>query len=79
MTTPLPHTPQPRPMRPPQDDIDLMKYLYMFLANWYWFALAFVLSMGITYILNRYSAKVYTQIGFSGPEIFFHRGAKKPR
>lgn len=60
MTTPLPqNNPQLGRPRPPQDDIDLMKYLSMFLANWYWFALALVLSMGIAYFINKYSAKVY--------------------
>ncbi|MDM8001552.1 MAG: Wzz/FepE/Etk N-terminal domain-containing protein [Bacteroidota bacterium] len=59
MTTPLPNTPQPRPMRQPQDDIDLMKYFYMFLGNWYWFALALTVSLGIAFFINRYSAKVY--------------------
>jgi len=61
MTTPLPpNNPiQSRPMRPPQDDIDLMKYIYLFLGNWYWFVLAFIVSIGIAFFINKYSAKVY--------------------
>ncbi len=60
MTTPLPPSPQPgRPIRPPQDDIDLMKYFYLFLSNWYWFVLALILSLGIAWFINKYSTKIY--------------------
>jgi hypothetical protein len=41
------------------EDIDLMKYLYLFLANLKWFALAILLSVGVAYFINKHSAKVY--------------------
>lgn len=61
MATTFPqNTSQPaRPMRPVNDDIDLLKYFYMFLGNWYWFVLALIVSLGIAFFINRYSAKVY--------------------
>jgi hypothetical protein len=42
------------------EDIDLMKYLYLFLANLKWFALAVFLSVGTAYFINKHSARVYS-------------------
>lgn len=36
-----------------------MKYFYLFLGNWYWFALALMLALGAAWFINRYSAKIY--------------------
>lgn len=50
-----------RPMQRPQhsDDIDLMKYFYIFLGNLQWFALALFLSVGTAYLINKHAVKVY--------------------
>lgn len=45
----------------PQDEnIDIKRYLSMFISNWYWFAIALFISVTIAYTINRYSEKVYT-------------------
>ena len=59
MTTPRPNTPQTFRQRTQQDDIDLMEYFYMFLGNWYWFALAVIVGIGTAYFINKYSTRVY--------------------
>ncbi len=56
MTTTPVNTPN---RRPPADDIDLSKYFYMFLGNWYWFVLAVMLSLSASWFVNRYAGKVY--------------------
>ncbi|MEE4198445.1 MAG: polysaccharide biosynthesis tyrosine autokinase [Bacteroidales bacterium] len=43
-----------------EESIDLKKYLFKFLANWYWFAIALGLTMSIAYMVNRYSEPTYT-------------------
>lgn len=58
MTQPLP-TPSPRPHTQPTDDIDLLKYFYLFLKNLHWFALAVIMCLGIAYMINKHGAKVY--------------------
>ncbi len=44
---------------PPSDDIDLMRYVSLFLSNWLWIAAALFIALGVAYIYNRYSQKVY--------------------
>lgn len=50
--------PQKKPL-PPSDDIDLMRYVSLFISNWLWIAAALLLAMGIAYIFNRYSQRSY--------------------
>ncbi len=42
-----------------QENIDIQKYLFKLLANWYWFALTLFISISIAYFVNRYSDPVY--------------------
>ena len=42
------------------DNIDLKRYLSLFISNWYWFAIALFLSVSIAYGINRYSEEIYT-------------------
>jgi len=43
-----------------EESIDIKKYLFKFLANWYWFALALGIALSIAYMVNRYSEPTYT-------------------
>jgi capsular exopolysaccharide synthesis family protein len=42
------------------DDIDIQRYLGLFLSNWYWFASALFIAGLLAYGINTYSEKVYT-------------------
>jgi tyrosine-protein kinase Etk/Wzc len=42
------------------NDIDINRYLGLFLSNWYWFALALFISLIIAYGINTYSESEYT-------------------
>ena len=44
---------------PPSDDIDLMRYVSLFISNWIWIAVALFLALSIAYVFNRYSQQVY--------------------
>jgi len=50
-----PQTPQPE-----DDNIDIKRYLSLFISNWYWFAISLFLSLTIAYGINRYSERIYT-------------------
>ncbi|MCK5029260.1 MAG: polysaccharide biosynthesis tyrosine autokinase [Bacteroidales bacterium] len=43
-----------------EESIDIRKYLFKFLANWYFFALALGIALSIAYMVNRYSEPTYT-------------------
>jgi capsular exopolysaccharide synthesis family protein len=58
MTQPLPPSPSRQP-HPPADDIDLLKYFYLFLKNLHWFALAVIVCLGVAYMVNKHGAKIY--------------------
>jgi tyrosine-protein kinase Etk/Wzc len=42
------------------ENIDIKRYISLFLCNWYWFAFALFLSLTISYGINRYSERIYT-------------------
>ena len=44
---------------PPSDDIDLMRYLSLFMSNWIWIAAALFIALSLAYTYNRYSPRVY--------------------
>ncbi len=44
---------------PPSDDIDLMRYVSLFISNWLWIGAALFLALAIAYVFNRYSQRVY--------------------
>jgi capsular exopolysaccharide synthesis family protein len=48
---------------PPSDDIDLMRYVSLFISNWLWIAAALFLALAIAYVFNRYSQRVYNVKG----------------
>lgn len=43
-----------------EDNLEIKRYLSMFISNWYWFAIAFFISLSVAYGINRYSEKIYT-------------------
>jgi tyrosine-protein kinase Etk/Wzc len=43
-----------------EESIDIKKYLFKFLANWYWFALALAIALSVAYMVSRYSEPTYT-------------------
>jgi capsular exopolysaccharide synthesis family protein len=45
---------------PPSDDIDLMRYVSLFISNWIWIAAALFIALGIAYVFNRYAPRVYS-------------------
>ena len=45
---------------PDNENIDLKRYLSLFISNWYWFAIALFIAVTIAYGINRYSEKIYT-------------------
>jgi uncharacterized protein involved in exopolysaccharide biosynthesis len=42
------------------DDINIKRYLSLFISNWYWFAISIFITFTIAYGINRYSEKVFT-------------------
>ena len=44
---------------PPSDDIDLMRYVSLFISNWIWIAVALFIALSIAYVFNSYSQRVY--------------------
>jgi tyrosine-protein kinase Etk/Wzc len=50
----------PQPPRYTEDDsLDLKKYFFMVLANWYWFVISIFVGLGIAWVINRYTLPVY--------------------
>ena len=49
----------PKKPVPPSDDIDLMRYVSLFISNWIWIVAALFIALSIAYIFNRYSQRVY--------------------
>lgn len=47
-----------------EESIDIKKYLYMILRNWFWFVAAIVMGVGAAYLSNRYSDPIY-QVGMT--------------
>src|SRR5512133_2762559 len=49
----------PKKAAPPSDDIDLMRYVSLFMSNWIWIAAALFIALSLAYTYNRYSPRVY--------------------
>ncbi len=43
-----------------EESIDFKKYLFKFLANWYWYVICLSITLTIAYMVNRYSEPTYT-------------------
>lgn len=55
-----PDASQPNFGLPDDGNLDIKRYISLFISNWYWFAVALFISLSIAYGINRYSEKVYT-------------------
>lgn len=42
-----------------EETIDIKKYIFKFLHNWYWFAISGILGLAIAFLINRYSTPTY--------------------
>jgi len=42
------------------DNIDIKRYLSLFISNWYWFAVALFIALTFAYAINRYSQQVFS-------------------
>lgn len=45
---------------PEDDNIDLKRYISLFISNWYFFAFALFISVTLVYGINRYSQRIYS-------------------
>src|SRR5450759_6005155 len=50
----------PQPNFNDKDNIDIKRYLSLFLSNWYWFTTALFIALALAYGINRYSEKIYS-------------------
>jgi tyrosine-protein kinase Etk/Wzc len=46
--------------RETEENIDIRRYLGLFLSNWYWFALTLFFAWVLAYVINTYSEKLYS-------------------
>src|SRR6056297_1690655 len=42
-----------------EETIDIKKYLWLIIRNWFWFTSAILIGLGSAYIVNRYSDPIY--------------------
>ncbi|MCX6262772.1 MAG: polysaccharide biosynthesis tyrosine autokinase [Bacteroidia bacterium] len=45
---------------PEEDNVDIKRYISLFLSNWYWFATALFIALTLAYSINRYSQRIYS-------------------
>jgi capsular exopolysaccharide synthesis family protein len=50
----------PQPNFNEDDNIDIKRYLSLFISNWYWFAIALFIAVTLAYGINRYSQPIYS-------------------
>jgi tyrosine-protein kinase Etk/Wzc len=56
-----PHIPTPQTFQ--DDSINFKKYLFIILANWYWFVISVFITVGFSWLINRYTMPVYKVTG----------------
>ena len=47
-------------MQQEEDNVNIKRYLSLYISNWYWFAASLFLSVSIAYGINRWSEEIYT-------------------
>lgn len=43
-----------------EGNLDIKRYISLFISNWYWFAVSLFISITLAYSINRYSKKIYS-------------------
>jgi tyrosine-protein kinase Etk/Wzc len=43
-----------------EDNLDIKRYISLFISNWYWFAVSLFIALTLAYSINRYSKKIYS-------------------
>ncbi len=43
-----------------EENIDIKKFLFRILKNWYWFAISLFITITVAYLINRYSEPIYS-------------------
>ena len=43
-----------------EENIDIKKFLFRILRNWYWFAISLFFTITAAYLINRYSEPIYS-------------------
>jgi tyrosine-protein kinase Etk/Wzc len=49
----------PRKPVPPDDDIDITRYLSLFASNWLWIAVSLFIALSVVYLVNKYTPRIY--------------------
>ena len=45
---------------PEDDNLDIKRYMSLFISNWYWFAISLFIAITLAYGINRYSQRIYS-------------------
>jgi capsular exopolysaccharide synthesis family protein len=45
---------------PGDDNLDITRYISLFMSNWYWFTIALFIAISVSYGINRYSPKIWS-------------------
>jgi tyrosine-protein kinase Etk/Wzc len=45
---------------PKEENIDIKRYLSLYISNWYWFAITLFIALTLSYGINRYSQQVFS-------------------
>ncbi|HCY01271.1 MAG TPA: hypothetical protein DG754_14125, partial [Bacteroidales bacterium] len=43
-----------------EETLDLKRYFFLFLSNWYWIAISVFVGLFVAYLVNRYSEQVHS-------------------
>jgi tyrosine-protein kinase Etk/Wzc len=54
------HNYSPQPVFNEDDNLDIKRYISLFLSNWYWFVISLFIAFTLAYGINRYSEKLFT-------------------
>jgi tyrosine-protein kinase Etk/Wzc len=59
-----PQSGYPQQVYPPQyyqedENLNIKRYLSLFLSNWYWFAISLFIAVTLAYSINRYSTRIF--------------------
>jgi tyrosine-protein kinase Etk/Wzc len=55
-----PNLTPPHYYQPEDENLDLKRYISLFISNWYWFAVTLFIAISIAYGINRYSTRIFT-------------------